>query len=620
MTWAGISESYLFAMGDFSGFARWVVEIDSLLPTSTEFPNPAIEVRVISGAMGMLMHRPDHPAIALWAERALALIPQLPDLHSRVQLASFASIAWLWRGDFARAAQAWAACAIGSEAQASPLHQLMLAMNASAMHWQLGEHAAARGGIERALALAEQSGVHVVDIWLHVQGVYGALSEGDTGLAQRHLASAQSMMAPDRLLDMAHLRFQQAGILLRKGEVQRALAIAEPELRQAAGLGAPFGLTTFRVQTAEMMMLARRHDEARALFALAADHAEKMDSDITRFHVCLNLAWSLFDTGEDAAALETLARGLTIGARHNYMNCHPWWIPEVMSRVLTRALAAAIEVDYVARLIRWRDVLPESAESPSWPWPVRIRVLGTFGIEVDGVPLVFERKSQARPLELLKALVTWGARGVRAEVLIEALWPDAEGDAGQRAWDVTLHRLRRLLGRHEVLVLSDSKLSLHPGRVWIDVWAFESFVEALAVDHDKDECHALALELLRRYAGEFLAHERSQPWILQRRARLRAHFQRSLHALCRPLQQGGLWAHALEIHRAAIERDPLAEAFYQEAMRCLGKLGFAAEVARTYAELREELRTGLGVEPSEQSRALMIEFTNAPPSIAAGRP
>jgi ATP/maltotriose-dependent transcriptional regulator MalT/DNA-binding SARP family transcriptional activator len=622
VTWAGISESYFFAMGDFSGFARWVAEIERVLPTATEFPNQAIEVRVISGALGMLMHRPDHPAIALWAERALALIPQLPDTHSRVQLASFASIAWLWRGDLARAAQAWAACAIGSaEVRSSPLHQLMLEVNAGCLNWQLGEHAASRLCIERALALAVDSGIRVVDVWLHIQGLYCALSEGDTGLAHRHLASLQAITPPNRALDLAHIRFLHAGILLRQGELQQALAIAEPELLQAAALGAPFGLMTFRVQTAQMLMLARRHDEARALLVLAAAHADKMDSDITRFQVFLNLAWSLFDTGEDAAALEALSAGLAIGARRNYMNCHPWWIPHVMSRLLTRARAAAIEVDYVARLIRWRDVLPETADATDWPWPVRIRMLGGFGIDIDGSPLIFERKSQARPLELLKALVAWGGRGVRAEVLIEALWPDAEGDAGQRAWDVTLHRLRRLLGHHDVLTLGDAKLSLHPGRVWTDVWAFESFCKDLAgaVEHRKAECHALALELLRLYAGEFLAQERSQPWILQRRDRLRRDFQRSLLALGNALQQGGQWAQALEIYRAGIERDPLAEAFYQEAIRCLGHLGLGAEVALTYRALRDELARALGVQPSEQSRVLMAEFTIATPVRTTGR-
>jgi hypothetical protein len=44
-----------------------------------------------------------------------------------------------------------------------------------------------------------------------------------------------------------HIRFLQAGVHLRKGDLRRALSVAEPQLRQAELLGAPFGLDTFRI-------------------------------------------------------------------------------------------------------------------------------------------------------------------------------------------------------------------------------------------------------------------------------------------------------------------------------------------------------------------------------------
>jgi hypothetical protein len=129
-------------------------------------------------------------------------------------------------------------------------------------------------------------------------------------------------------------------------------------------------------------------------------------------------------------------------------------------------------------------------------------------------------------------------------------------------------------------VLSDSKLSLSPTSVWTDVRALEMFVRELESGGERTagQADALAHELLSRYRGEFLAHEGVQPWLIQPRDRLRRDFQRSLLALGAILQRETSWNTALELYRAGIERDPIAEAFYQESMRCLGQLGLAAEV------------------------------------------
>ena len=53
------------------------------------------------------------------------------------------------------------------------------------------------------------------------------------------------------------------------------------------------------------------------------------------------------------------------------------------------------------------------------------------------------------------------------------LWPDVDGDAAQRSFDTTLHRLRKIMGDDRVLVLRDGKLSLDGRYCRVDVWAFE---------------------------------------------------------------------------------------------------------------------------------------------------
>jgi LuxR family transcriptional regulator, maltose regulon positive regulatory protein len=115
---------------------------------------------------------------------------------------------------------------------------------------------------------------------------------------------------------------------------------------------------------------------------------------------------------------------------------------------------------------------PPSAEEERWPWSVRVRVLGPFEVTVDDEPLNGALKTQRKPLELLKYTIAMGGRDVAGAAAMQALWPDAEGDAAKRSFDVTLHRLRRALRRDDAVVLEGGKLALNPGVVWADALAF----------------------------------------------------------------------------------------------------------------------------------------------------
>ena len=150
----------------------------------------------------------------------------------------------------------------------------------------------------------------------------------------------------------------------------------------------------------------------------------------------------------------------------------------MLSPVLALALARGIETDYVRTLIRKRKLPPPGPGVADWPWPVALRTFGEFSIARDGEPLVSKGKAQKKPLELLKALITHGGRGVDATMLTGLVWPDAEGDDAKTSFDSNLYRLRKLLDIEGVLQLADGKLSLNPELVWLDVWAFEAALDA----------------------------------------------------------------------------------------------------------------------------------------------
>ena len=82
------------------------------------------------------------------------------------------------------------------------------------------------------------------------------------------------------------------------------------------------------------------------------------------------------------------------------------------------------------------------------PVPLRVDVLGTPRIEVDGAPLgVDTRKATA-----LLAYLAVRAGPQSRELLVDLLWPDADPDRGRAALRRTLSTLRSALGRRWVTV------------------------------------------------------------------------------------------------------------------------------------------------------------------------
>jgi two-component SAPR family response regulator len=208
-----------------------------------------------------------------------------------------------------------------------------------------------------------------------------------------------------------------------------------------------------------------------------------------------------------------------------------------------------------------------------------------------------------KPITLLKAIVAMGGKGVQEQRLIDALWPDEDGDAAREAFAVSLHRLRKLLVHPDIVQLSDGLLTLDAGRCWIDARAFEHRVAKAPCTDDASGESVWAL-----YRGHFLAEDADQPWAVPQRERLRSLFLHYVAKAGGECESAGRLEQAAALYKKGIESDDLAEEFYQGLMRCHIRSERRAEAMAVYRRLRQTLSVTLGISPSPQSEKLFRQL------------
>ena len=207
-------------------------------------------------------------------------------------------------------------------------------------------------------------------------------------------------------------------------------------------------------------------------------------------------------------------------------------------------------------------------------------------------------------------MVAQGGREVGEDTLTAALWPDAEGDTARQAFDTTLHRLRRLLGNDQAIVLHNRRLSLDHRLCWVDAWAFErllSEAETLfgnPADPDGTALANLADRVQAFYHGPFLGKEFGAAWSISLRERLRSRYLRHVVSIGARWQQLGRWDRAIECYRKGLEVDDLAEQLYQNLMLCHQQLGQRSEALSVYRRCRFVLSVVLGIAPSPATESL----------------
>jgi DNA-binding SARP family transcriptional activator len=204
-------------------------------------------------------------------------------------------------------------------------------------------------------------------------------------------------------------------------------------------------------------------------------------------------------------------------------------------------------------------------------------------------------------------LIAFGGKEVREDQIEDVLWPEADGDMAHHSFEMTLHRLRKLIGNENAIQYREGRVTLNPEYCWVDVWAFERIL-GQTDSKEKEEITETALlssqKAIELYKGPFLAGEAEQGWMISIRERLRRKFLKNLSWIGHYWEQSGQWEKALECYERGLYVEELAEDLYRRLMMCYQRLGQKTEALSTYKRCKKALSAALGIEPSPETQAI----------------
>jgi predicted ATPase/DNA-binding SARP family transcriptional activator len=241
---------------------------------------------------------------------------------------------------------------------------------------------------------------------------------------------------------------------------------------------------------------------------------------------------------------------------------------------------------------------------------LRVRALGPLEVWRDGERIDSPVWRQARPRELLLYLLCHPAGRTREQIGL-AFWPDASTAQVKNNFHVTLHHVRKVLGRADWIVFADDRYRVNEALgIEFDAWSFERQVTRALKARQSDRRESLHAALAL-YGGVFLEDAGAADWHLEVRERLRMRWVEGMLAYGAALDEAGAFIEAAETYRLLVARETLHEEAYRRLMTALARSGERLQAVRSYERLATLLRVDLDAEPEADTRNLYERLRRA---------
>ena len=252
-------------------------------------------------------------------------------------------------------------------------------------------------------------------------------------------------------------------------------------------------------------------------------------------------------------------------------------LPGLAAELCADGLELDVEPEFCRSLIARRALRPPDARPLRWPWALRVHVLGDIRLDLDGVPVDLGPKPSTRSLDIVRALAVAKDHSCASQQMYDWLWPDLDGDQAKAACEQALHRLRKLLGRADLVVQREGRIRFATDKVWVDLDHWEGVV---APDIRRMAAESLPDAALERALAEFpgpLRNESAARWLTSAADRVRRSvIEMALHLGTR-LERRGDTFQACEVYRRALDAYPTSERLHAALLRARAAAGDTAD-------------------------------------------
>ena len=531
----------LVSMGRLPELDRWIAVLTRHADRAAVPGDDAAEMRLVPGLLAAVVyHAPWHELAEPLADRAERLLHLDAALGQRLLVGSLA-FHLLWRAHVDRLDRVLrridALAAQGRAAPVTTMRWLGVSVWVKAL---LGRNAEASADAEAACALvAAEPSLAGQRAAAENMAVIAALGAVDLARARRHQELAAAALSPDNAPDRTAFEHHRGMLALLEDDRPTALRLMRAAVASARGSGFRMREHIALIGNGLAAAHSDAHDEARDILVEVFAHPFYA---ICRWHHwvagCV-AAYAALRRGDVPEALGHLRPAYRVardcGFRHGPML---FCCGDMMASLAALALEYGVEPEVAREVVLRNDLKAPPEAGAAWPWALRIRALGSFEIERTDAPLPSSRKESRRLLELLRLLAAHGSAPLAQERVADALWPDSDGDAARNALDNALHRLRKMLGGDDRVLLRQGALQVNPQRCWTDVGALEALLARLEAC-PTDDIASLGLATRALYRAPLLPDE-PLPIVMERRTMLHRRVQRGLGEAADRLARAGL--------------------------------------------------------------------------------
>jgi DNA-binding SARP family transcriptional activator/pimeloyl-ACP methyl ester carboxylesterase len=235
---------------------------------------------------------------------------------------------------------------------------------------------------------------------------------------------------------------------------------------------------------------------------------------------------------------------------------------------------------------------------------IRVRLFGSFEVDVDGRRLGSRDFGGVKPKQLLELLVLRRGRPVSKDELTDALWPTSPPRDPTATLESYASVVRSRLGSARGLLATETGgYRFDSDRACVDVDEFDAKVRD-AAGSPAGARRARLEQALALASGDVLSDEPYAPWALDLRG---VYYERRVQAVCDlagVCLALGDFASARRHAEQALLLDPVLERAHRMAILAHYALGDEERALRAYERCRGALVEALGASPTPETAAL----------------